>query len=108
MRLLAVAVLTCLSLAEGREVEQGLAAVRQRLQGHSVAQRRLSPLQHRATLVSGTLAETAAALDRSDGQDLGYLRRARVTPSPGAPGRVRVTGTSSPEGAPAGIWMLTW
>jgi len=108
MRRLTLAVLATLSLAQGREVESALAAVRERLQSHPVAQRKLSARQQRAALVSGTLAETAAALDRSDGQDLGYLRMARVTPSPGPPGRVMVTDTSSPVGTPAGIWKLTW
>jgi hypothetical protein len=37
-----------------------------------------------------------------------YLRMAIVAPSPGAPGIATVTGTSSPAGAPAGIWMLIW
>jgi len=68
-----------LSAVQAREVEKGLAAVRERLRSHPVAQRKLSERQQRAALVSATLAETAAALERSDGRDLGYLRARLLT-----------------------------
>ena len=74
-----------LSVVQAREVESGLAAVRQRLRNHPVAQRKLSALHHRAALVSGTLAETAAALDQLEGPDasrqLAYLRERLLTAS---------------------------
>ncbi|MBM3747567.1 MAG: hypothetical protein FJW34_17415, partial [Acidobacteria bacterium] len=46
-----------------------------------MAQRKFTALQHRATLVSSTLEETAAALERSDGGDLGYLRERLLSAS---------------------------
>ena len=85
MNRLLLVVLVLLCAAHAQEVETGLAAVRQRLRTHPVAQRKLSGLQHRAALVSGTLEETAAALERVEGPDaprqLGYLRERLLTAS---------------------------
>lgn len=85
MHRLLLVLLTVLPAAQTREVESGLAAVRQRLQSHPVVQRTLSGLHHRAAMVSGTLAETAAALDRLESPDasqqLGYLRERLLTAS---------------------------
>jgi len=47
-----------------------LAALRQGLERQSVARPRVSGPRHRAALVSGTLGETAAALERLEGQDI--------------------------------------
>ncbi len=71
--------------AQAREVESGLAAVRQRLQSQPVMQRKLSGVQHRAALVSATLAETAASLEGiagpGAGRQLEYLRERLLTAS---------------------------
>ncbi|MBM3747560.1 MAG: hypothetical protein FJW34_17380, partial [Acidobacteria bacterium] len=74
-------VVVALAVADAREVESGLAAMRQGLQDHPVVRQKLSGLQQRAALVSGTLEETAAALERSDGGDLGYLRERLLSAS---------------------------
>ena len=64
MRRILLALVMTLSAAQARELARDLAAMRQRLETHPVVRRTLSAPHRRATLVSGTLAETSAALDR--------------------------------------------
>ncbi len=82
---LVVAVVATLSTTVAGELESDLAAVRSRLKDHPVAQRKLSGLHHRAALLSGTLGETAAALEFIERQDapgqLIYLRERLLTAS---------------------------
>jgi len=80
-----LAVTMMLPAAQAGDLDAGLAALRRRLGSHPVAQRKLSGLHQRAAMVSGTLEETAAALERVEGPDaprqLGYLRERLLTAS---------------------------
>ena len=82
MRRILLALVMTLPAAQARELAPDLAAMRQRMETHPVVRRTLSAPHRRATLVSGTLAETSAALERlaqaGDAQEaprtLSYLR----------------------------------
>jgi RHS repeat-associated protein len=63
------AILLMLPAMQAGNLDADLTVVRQRLGRHPAAQRRLSGLQRRATLMHNTLGETAAALERLEEKD---------------------------------------